>query len=148
MVPPETPAARYRPAERPIDGPPAPGKVAARPGWSPAIPDPPRQQCRHGRLPAQPCRHLAESYLFCLTPVFVEAQEQFHRTALRVVHFVHHAGHPPHNPRNRGHCNAPLFAPAVSPAGSSSIAVRPPAPNRTNALIPAPAPALGRVAPG
>jgi MFS family permease len=46
---------------------------------------------------------------FCLTPVFAEALEQFHGLALRVVHFVHHAGHAPRDPHNRSHRNAPLF---------------------------------------
>jgi hypothetical protein len=77
-----------------------------------------------------------------LTPVFAEAQEQFRGPALRVVHFVHYAGHTPRDPCNRSHCDAPLFSPTAS-GRSSSIAVRPLAPNRTNALISCPAPALG-----
>jgi hypothetical protein len=44
-----------------------------------------------------------------LTPVSVSALEQFHGPALRVVHFAHHAGHSPCDPRNRDHCSAPLL---------------------------------------
>jgi hypothetical protein len=80
----------------------------------------------------------------CLMPVLVQAQEQFRGPALCVVHFSHHAGHAPRDPRDCGHCHAPLLSPTALCGRNSSIAVRPLAPNQANALISCPAPALGR----
>src|SRR5579859_3268803 len=89
-------------------------------------------------------------------PVAVDAQEQLQAAPLRVVHLLHDAGHAAHDPRearwlvpgpglDRGHFGCSSRSPAGSPAGDLRIAVRPPPPDRTNALIPAPVPVLGRV---
>ena len=89
-----------------------------------------------GPLPSH-ARHLAEELPpLRLAPVLAEAQEQFRGPALRVVHFLHHAGHAPRDPSNR-HCHAPLLLTGRLCGRILSIAVRPLAPHRANALIPA-----------
>ena len=82
---------------------------------------------------------------FCLAPVFAEAQEQFHRLALRVVHVVHHAGHPPRDPHNRCHRHAPLFSPTAS-AVFFEHRRKAPGAESGECLTSCPARALGRAA--
>src|SRR5579863_4344554 len=78
-----------------------------------------------------------------------EAQVQLQAPALRVVHFLHDAGHAVGDPAearpglDRGHLRLLSHTDPLS-VRAFSIAVRPPPPDRTNALFPAPAHVLDR----